>query len=102
MSDLKPCHCGGEVMHLIRDEEESIIECQKCGEITDIEKLWNAQSNKHPADIQAHKTMHELHEAMGPIDNASRHHDDFANNRTKRKCEMRQIELKQAQNTGEK
>lgn len=49
MNDLKPCHCGGEVMHLIRDEEESIIECQKCGEITDIKQLWNERSNKHPS-----------------------------------------------------
>lgn len=50
MDNLKPCHCGGEVMHLIRGEEESIIECQKCGEVTDIEQLWNTRTglpNKH-------------------------------------------------------
>lgn len=48
MDDLRKCDCGGDVMHLIRGEEESIIECRKCKQVWDIEQLWNDRPNKHP------------------------------------------------------
>lgn len=64
MTDLKPCHCGGSVSHLIRDEEESIIKCDKCGEVTDIEQLWNAQSNKHSLPQFSDKFVKELKEKL--------------------------------------
>lgn len=43
-TELKPCECGGEVMELIRDEEESIIECQKCKKVWTISELWNTRA----------------------------------------------------------
>lgn len=41
-NELISCECGGDVMHLIRDEEESIIECNKCQKAIGIEELWNS------------------------------------------------------------
>lgn len=50
MSDeLKPCFkCGGNVLELIRGEEESIIECGECGHIWDIAELWNQCTQQKP------------------------------------------------------
>lgn len=40
--ELSPCAlCKGYVMELVRNYEESIIECQKCNTIWDIATLWN-------------------------------------------------------------
>ncbi len=43
--ELKKCKCGGDVIELIRDEDEGIIKCYKCKKVWPISELWNARTN---------------------------------------------------------
>lgn len=44
---LLPCACSGQVAHLIRDEEESVIQCILCNNIIGVESLWNDRQEAH-------------------------------------------------------
>ena len=46
---LEPCHCGGEIINLLKDYDETVFVCHKCGYEVMATELWNLYMRlKHP------------------------------------------------------